>query len=316
MNLAQKSMPAESRRLLDQHLDAIERVLAQSGLARSERRAICDEVETQAIEMASSRSGDDMTITIMQSVIAELDPPEGYRQHDDSASVAATPLAQHPQKISPFALGSIILPIVAVMLILSADGALGIFSILGGVSVISFLLASLAIRDMRYSPSKIGGLGFAVFGMLVIPLLVMNFLAFWLSATISEEVVNPSVANIQRYDSVRRTAEAQAIHLKQQTTKLENNADNLGLNQEAKEANIALGTAATRESLDTTRMEESSLTPTAWDRRIVKWQYVIMIALVASFLTISGAISIFIYRRVYRHYLNQPVPMNPVAMMA
>ena len=42
---------AEARARLDEHLDSVERVLAETGVPRSDRRGIRDEVEAQACEI-------------------------------------------------------------------------------------------------------------------------------------------------------------------------------------------------------------------------------------------------------------------------
>ena len=52
------TLPAEVRELMDEYLDSIEAALRQTGMQRSERRAVCDEVESQILEQLNARCAD------------------------------------------------------------------------------------------------------------------------------------------------------------------------------------------------------------------------------------------------------------------
>ncbi len=67
----------ELRKLIDERLDAIDRILATAQITWSERRSIVGEVETQVFELLSRRS----QIPVLEDVLVvidSLDPPESY----------------------------------------------------------------------------------------------------------------------------------------------------------------------------------------------------------------------------------------------
>jgi len=82
------------RRRVDEHLDSIEEVLRGTGMARSERQNILDDVETQIVEMLAARAHGSPTVQDVKAVIAELDPPESYapegqgEQQEEQASIS------------------------------------------------------------------------------------------------------------------------------------------------------------------------------------------------------------------------------------
>src|SRR3990170_3428982 len=102
MNAADQTLPPEARTLLNQHLDAVDRALADSGVPRSERRTICEEVESQACEMLRQRAPGEPTEQDVQAILAEMDDPESFRQRADAApQLAAAPTPSAVKKILP-----------------------------------------------------------------------------------------------------------------------------------------------------------------------------------------------------------------------
>lgn len=77
MSQAAPDLPGDVRRQIDDHLDAIERVLLRGNVSRSERRNIVDEVETQIYDMLAARSDQD-PVAAVTAILAELDPPAAY----------------------------------------------------------------------------------------------------------------------------------------------------------------------------------------------------------------------------------------------
>ena len=69
------TLTAEGRARLDGHLDAVEAALAAAGKTRAERRAIVDDVETQALEMLRAGGG---SVQEVEAVLARMDRPESF----------------------------------------------------------------------------------------------------------------------------------------------------------------------------------------------------------------------------------------------
>jgi hypothetical protein len=85
------SFPVEVQRRLDTHIEAVDRVLAESGVPASDRNAIVGEIELQVRDTLTDRCprGTVPSIADVDAVLAELDPPESYIDRDALASIAA-----------------------------------------------------------------------------------------------------------------------------------------------------------------------------------------------------------------------------------
>lgn len=96
------SFPAEVQRRIDAHLDAIDRVLADSGLPSHDRVAIVGEVEHQVRDTLADRCPGDAAPSIaeVEAVLSELDPPESYADRDTRASIAALSPASIAGRVS------------------------------------------------------------------------------------------------------------------------------------------------------------------------------------------------------------------------
>lgn len=72
-------LPPEVRSKVDAHLDAVEQAFRRSGAGREEARSITDDVETQILDMLTTRAaGRTPTVEDVNAVLAQLDPPEAY----------------------------------------------------------------------------------------------------------------------------------------------------------------------------------------------------------------------------------------------
>lgn len=300
MNTFSNVMPADARKLLDDHLDAVERVLAESGMSRLERRVVCDEVETQAGEMAIARANGEITCHIMQSVISELDPPAGYRQPAEPAP-SHPALSPPPQKLSSFAIGSVIVPIIATMLLLSSDGALGVIGWVGGVAVISFLLSMIAIRDIRLSSGRTTGIGFAVFGMLAIPLLVMNFMTYWMSDMLAMEVVGPAISKNLTINTLSKDIDVLKIQFSKEIVPQK------GTEGEKNKPGRLDQVPAIHQLVTEREAKLAALKLTSWEKFIIDAEPMITVAIISLCLALSGGISVLIYRMTCR-YFQRPMP--------
>ncbi|HEX7447569.1 MAG TPA: hypothetical protein VF306_08490 [Pirellulales bacterium] len=94
MSQVTPDLPDDARRRIDDHLDAIERVLLRGNVTRSERRSIVDEVETQIYEMLAARPEQEPAAAVA-AILTELDPPAAYAP-DEAAGAADTASAQTP----------------------------------------------------------------------------------------------------------------------------------------------------------------------------------------------------------------------------
>ncbi len=77
-------LSSEVRIEIDAHLDEVDKVLQESDVSRSERRALCDEVECQIIDMLSERCSANPTVADVKALLAGMDSPSRFaRQNDD-----------------------------------------------------------------------------------------------------------------------------------------------------------------------------------------------------------------------------------------
>jgi hypothetical protein len=72
------SINAAAQQCIDEHLDAIDDALRQTGMSRSERQSVLDDVQTQILEMLAARCEGTPTEQDVVAVLAELDPPESF----------------------------------------------------------------------------------------------------------------------------------------------------------------------------------------------------------------------------------------------
>lgn len=169
--------PPEVQAVLDEHLDAVERVLLNAGLSRTERQAICDAIQTQAADMLESRGIVAPTIEDVRTIVAAMDPPSSYRE---SAAPASKPA--EPTRLHPAALWSVILPATAFLLMFLPFGPKGEAAGLTFLCTTGLIAAGLgiaAIIGIRKHPRGFRGVGFAAIGMCLLPALFMGTLAIY-----------------------------------------------------------------------------------------------------------------------------------------
>jgi hypothetical protein len=116
----------DARRQIDEHLDSIEEVLRSTGMTRSERQNILDDVETQIVEMLTARTQETPTVEDAKAVIAELDPPESYapegqgEQQEEQGSIlpffAPTKKWTVDKTALGFSIGGIVVPVLLALI--------------------------------------------------------------------------------------------------------------------------------------------------------------------------------------------------------
>ena len=85
MATSSQKYPADVQSKIDGHLDAIDRVLAQCGIPRTERLAITNEVEHLIRESLARRDENQPTSADVDAVLMDLDPPESYGETKEDA---------------------------------------------------------------------------------------------------------------------------------------------------------------------------------------------------------------------------------------
>lgn len=201
-------LDAAVQRCIDDHLDLIDEALRGSGMSRSERQSILDDVQTQILDMLAERTEGDPTVEDVRAVIAELDPPESYATGDDvfTERLVPPPQAGSEPRFSKLAIigafwGS--LPFVFVLLAvlvasLARKGgpspALGLLILnvlllpLGLVALTApfstTILGWIAVAQIRYSVGKLHGLGLALANALVYPILLLLGISYGLAVLI------------------------------------------------------------------------------------------------------------------------------------
>ena len=187
------------QRCIDDHLDLIDETLRGSGMSRSERQSILDDVQTQVLDMLAERTEDEPTVEDVRAVIAELDPPESYANEDEVVRDSLAARAQHDAAAPRFSKLAIVgafwgsLPFVlAILAVLvtflsprdqSTAPPLGavilqiLLLLLGPVALTApfgtTILGWIAVARIRYSVGRLHGLGLALANALVYPILLL-----------------------------------------------------------------------------------------------------------------------------------------------
>ncbi len=207
MNKLQR--PPEVQAALDEHLDAVERVLLDVGLSRTERQAICDAIQTQAADMLESRGIVVPTAEDVRTVVAEMDPPGSYRE---SAAPASKPA--EPTRLHPAALWSVILPVAAFLLMFLPFGPKGEgagLAFLGVMALATVALGIVVIVSVRRRPGRYCGAGWAAIGMSILPAVFLHLLAIYLWGPALESWVLRDA--MQREQAMILTRLANAVNL-------------------------------------------------------------------------------------------------------
>lgn len=171
--------------MVDDRLDAIDRVLLESGMSRSERRGIAEEVEAQIYELLGRRAAGEPTRADVLAVLESLDPPEAYAPEGHRAAWRRLDMPRRRVR-QPWLLalgsavaGSLVLLLGACGIAMCLEEALGLLLITGFILAAgsaTSLCGMFAIRQIRDSDGWITGLPAAFFGAIIIPLAIANTL--------------------------------------------------------------------------------------------------------------------------------------------
>jgi hypothetical protein len=175
------------RSLIENRLDAIDRVLLLAGVSRGERHGIVEEVETQIYELLARRT-DAPTRRDVLTVLATLDPPEAYAPEGSRVRARTwyTEEQSHLPQPSLLALGSAVASVLDLLLLggvafLMAESevpeafALLVLFVLGLVVPAAVTVAGgVSIGQILRSRGRLFGLPAAVLAALLFPLLLAN----------------------------------------------------------------------------------------------------------------------------------------------
>jgi hypothetical protein len=84
-----QELSAEARKRLDDHLDAVEKVLTDAGRTREQRRAVLDDLESQILDMLATRTAKPVLADV-EAVLGEIDPPSAYAEPRPDGNIEAT----------------------------------------------------------------------------------------------------------------------------------------------------------------------------------------------------------------------------------
>ncbi len=175
--------------IIDERLDAIDRVLLRAGVSRGERRRIVEEIEAQVHELLARRNPESPTRADVAAVLDSLDPPEAYAPEEYRHRLAEPALRREQPRVaqpSLLALGSaaggvltLLLGVLAYGLLDSGGGdreilllVLSPLLLLGAGAVTACGIA--AIRRIRGSGGWLFGLPAALFAAALFPLILLN----------------------------------------------------------------------------------------------------------------------------------------------
>ena len=176
-----------ARALVEERLDAIDRVLLEVGMSRGERCGIVQEVEAQVYELLARRTTGEPSRQDVREVLASLDPPEAYAPEGCRHRLYGRhrPLPREPQP-SLLAIGSAVgavlnLMVVGLLLVVAAAEKdefvvllTAFFCLVTPLGVSA--CGVLAVVRVRRSGGWLYGLRAATFAALCFPLLLTNVL--------------------------------------------------------------------------------------------------------------------------------------------
>ena len=175
------------QRCIDDHLDLIDEMLRGSGMSRSERQSILDDVQTQVLDMLAARTEGEPTVEDVRAVIAELDPPEYYAQ-ENGVSAESSVKPETVRRISKLAVAGVFwalffVPSILLCLLFRSTQAvvtmpeyafiitvlsLGLTAPLGTTA-----LGLISISQIRHSGRPLYGLGLSVADALFGPFVLL-----------------------------------------------------------------------------------------------------------------------------------------------
>jgi hypothetical protein len=171
------------RDLVEDRLDAIERVLVLAGVSRRERASIVEEVEAQVFEMLARRGAGELTRADVLAVLAALDPPEAYAPEGYRRLVREQPREPRPSllAIGSAAVAALHLPVTGLLLyaLQGTNGDSTLAWLVAGfmglfVPVVLTLCGAVGVWRILRSRGWLYGLPAAFFATILYPLLFLN----------------------------------------------------------------------------------------------------------------------------------------------
>jgi hypothetical protein len=174
--------------LVDERLDAIDRLLLHAGVSRGERRGIVGEVEAQVYELIGRRTAGEPTRADVLSVLAALDPPEsyapeGYEVRPEAVGRSRRPAGPRPSAlaIAGAAAGALdaVFVVAALGLLLLGGEEEALFALIPGalLAAAASVLGVWSVLRIRESRGMLFGLPAAGYAAIQLPLLMANLLA-------------------------------------------------------------------------------------------------------------------------------------------
>jgi hypothetical protein len=183
MNSSMVELRPDLQALVDERLDAIDRVLLLAGVSRGERSGIVGEVETQIFELLGRRTSGEPTREDLLAMLSQLDPPESYAPEGcDPKSLREKLAARRPREpqASKLAIGSasigafLVLATLSNVIVLN-DELLLMFEVVA-MLVVS-ICGGIALMRIGQSQGWLYGRPAALFAAALFPLFLCNSIA-------------------------------------------------------------------------------------------------------------------------------------------
>ena len=195
MNTSMVELSPSLQNLLDERLDAIERILLVVGVSRGERRGILSEVEAHVFELLGRRTTGEPTRDDVLAVLAQLDPPESYAPEGfdrRKLNEAWTPPKRREPEVSLLAAGSaafgvFLLFVLIISVVAGEDGALIIFEAAALLAASS--AGAWSLLRIHRSGGWLYGTRPALVATMLFPLVAANSFAVLLLAAMGDLAV-------------------------------------------------------------------------------------------------------------------------------
>ena len=190
------SLPQEVQCVVDAHVDAVEQVLQNTEVTRSERRTICDELEGHINELLTQRFGDAPTIPQAEELLLQLDPPHSWSGSGGLPRTSATPARSAlplAAVATAVALFGVLLPFVYAEWRDNDAGRMvaGIMAIL--ITCLASALGIAAIRQLRSKGFEKRGYFLAFCAAVSLPMVVVLWTCIELAGAVSAPLLDDYV---------------------------------------------------------------------------------------------------------------------------
>lgn len=181
-NVPHIALSPDARETLDRYLDQIDEALRQNGDNRSDRLAVCEEIESQVLETLIDRCDSGVDRSDVESVLAELDAPDAYRTIDHpnaQAAYALPPDGATTSNPSWFAIVAFVIPILSVILVLVANITEGeAITTITLAQALAILIVWIGRESIRQSSLK-ADRRFAIAGLCMLPTVALLGWTVW-----------------------------------------------------------------------------------------------------------------------------------------